>query len=126
MSTAVRVVDQRAIVIWKNKARQDHPALTFHGAYRSAIAATGVTLLAYCQPIEGGLPEFMWLCPGCGGTNRGVIGGEPVPGWDEPRWQFTGPLDLPTVTPSLGCPAWRTGECPGHYWLRAGSLHQAA
>lgn len=65
---------------------------------------------------------FQWICPGCGGGNYGEIGDEPVSGWDEPRWTVHGLPDGVTLTPSLGCPQWRAGECIGHWWAREGEL----
>lgn len=66
---------------------------------------------------------FSWECPGCGHSMGGDFGDEAVSGWESPRWVKTGPADVPSLTPSLGCPRWREGTCAGgHYWLRDGRL----
>ena len=84
----------------------------------SDIAATGEAVFAW-WPEER---RFTWVCPGCGHPWGGVLGDEPVSGWDAPRWVNSGTGDRPTLTPSLGCPEWRYGRCPGHWWLRDGRL----
>lgn len=66
--------------------------------------------------------SFYWTCPGCGGTAAGDFAEEPVSGWENPRWTRSGDDAHLTLTPSLGCPRWRTGECTGHWWLRDGRL----
>lgn len=67
--------------------------------------------------------EFMWECPGCGHAFYGMLGPEPVSGWENPRWRKTGPDDAPTLEPSLGCGEWHRGNCQnGHWWLRDGRL----
>ncbi len=67
--------------------------------------------------------SFLWLCPGCGVVRAGLLGDQPVSGWDNPRWLKTGTDARPTLMPSLGCGAWRNGICPaGHWWLRDGEL----
>ena len=93
---------------WRNQHNRD--------ALREHVQATGIAPLR----ITG--DAFLWTCPGCGGTAMGTLGDEPVSGWDEPRWVRTGPDDAITLTPSLGCPRWRHGECIGHWWLRDGRL----
>jgi hypothetical protein len=90
-----------------------HIALVRH------IEATGETVIQF---TAGG---FDWICPGCGGVLGGRLGDEPVSGWDAPRWVKTGTEERPTLTPSLGCPRWRRGECVGHWWLRDGELMPA-
>ena len=66
---------------------------------------------------------FSWLCPGCFSWHYGPLGDQPLSGWDNPVWVNSGTLDRPTLTPSLGCPGWRDGTCPGgHYWVRDGEL----
>jgi hypothetical protein len=80
------------------------------------------TALFFWRDSDG----FNWLCPGCGSWYDGQIGGQPVSGWDAPRWVNSGTEDKPTLTPSLGCGGWRRGTCPeGHYWLRDGALERA-
>jgi hypothetical protein len=66
--------------------------------------------------------RMSWVCPSCGTCTGGQLGDEPVSGWDEPRWVKTGTDGAPSLTPSLGCPGWRNGDCQGHYWLRDGKL----
>jgi hypothetical protein len=80
------------------------------------IRATGLA------PVRLSGDAFLWTCPGCGGTAIGTLGDQPVSGWDEPRWVRSGPDDALTLTPSLGCPRWRYGQCTGHWWLRDGRL----
>lgn len=78
------------------------------------------TALFFWHPDQRG---FSWLCPGCLQWHYGPIGDQPVSGWDNPQWVNTGTTDSPTLAPSLGCPGWRRGTCPGgHYWLRDGEL----
>ena len=50
-------------------------------------------------PIEGGLPEFTWTCPGCGGVSGGVLGD---PSWAG-RWGNAGTELNPTIIPDLPC-----------------------
>ncbi len=80
------------------------------------IAQTGETILQFAA---GG---FDWACPGCGRVLGGQLGDAPVSGWEHPRWVNTGTPQRPTLTPSLGCPGWRRGDCTGHWWLRDGQL----
>lgn len=87
-----------------------------HFARVRRIEATGETLIQF---TSGG---FDWICPGCGAVLGGMLGDEPVSGWDSPRWVNTGTVERPTLTPSLGCPSWRRGDCVGHWWLRDGEL----
>lgn len=69
---------------------------------------------------------FMWECPACGSAWYGLIGEQPVSGWNEPRWVNSGTADKPTLMPSLGCGDWIRGTCPGgHFWLRDGVLVSA-
>lgn len=84
---------------------------------RAEMEATGTVPFAY-------LPDgwFNWVCPGCAHPRAGQFGNEPVSGWEAPRWVNTGSHDRPTLTPSLGCPLWKRGECAGHWWLRDGEL----
>lgn len=66
---------------------------------------------------------FQWVCPDCGRGTFGTFGPDPVSGWEEPRWTREGDDEHLTLQPSLGCPGFRTGECPGgHYWLHNGEL----
>lgn len=74
---------------------------------------------AFCWLPDG---RFSWVCPGCGSLSGGQIGDEPVGGWEAPRWVNNGTRERPTLTPSLGCPQWRRGECQGHWWLIDGEL----
>lgn len=90
-----------------------------------AIADQGWTWLVLYDRGEDRDAEFLWICPGCGGGAAGTLGSAPVSGWDEPRWVMEGEPGKPTLTPSLGCPRWRAGECDGHYWLREGVLIHA-
>ncbi|MCU1677698.1 MAG: hypothetical protein JWM93_2456 [Frankiales bacterium] len=80
------------------------------------IAETGVA------PIRLAGESFYWTCPACGGTAGGYLAAEPVSGWENPRWVRSGDDEHVTLSPSLGCPGWRTGECIGHWWLRDGLL----
>ena len=66
--------------------------------------------------------HFTWFCPGCGGSNGGILADQPVNGWDSPRWVRSGDDEHLTLTPSLGCPLWRNGDCIGHWWARDGKL----
>lgn len=90
-----------------------------HFARVRHIDATGETVLW----IDG--PGFTWVCPGCGMACGGSFGSQPVSGWDQPRWVLSGPPGTPTLTPSLGCPTWRRGDCVGHWFLRDGLLVRA-
>ena len=91
--------------------------------FELAELASRGTALFFWQPGQGPLAGFSWLCPGCGDWHFGLIGEQPVSGWDEPRWVNSGTREAPTLTPSLGCGGWRHGTCPeGHYWLRDGEL----
>lgn len=92
---------------------------------REKVAELGETVLCWLDPQPGAPQRFSWVCPGCGGLTGGYIGDEPVSGWDSPRWVNTGTREAPTLAPSLGCPDWRTGTCPGHYWVREGRLVEA-
>lgn len=87
-----------------------------HGARAEWIRQRGETLLLFAAS------GFMWVCPGCGGVAAGIIGEQPVSGWEDPRWVNNGTSERPTLTPSLGCPTWRQGDCNGHWWLRDGEL----
>lgn len=67
--------------------------------------------------------SFHWMCPGCGVIRSGALGSAAVSGWDSPMWLLSGTPEAPSLTPSLGCAAWRNGICPdGHWWLRDGEL----
>ncbi len=87
----------------------------------------GTALFFWHPPTEGDTyGGFSWLCPGCGSWHYGQLGGQPVSGWDAPRWVNSGTREAPTLTPSLGCGGWKHGTCPeGHYWLRGGRLERA-
>lgn len=115
-SYAVRLIDSwDAWAAWLAAVpaeRGENP----HFARVRHIEAIGETILW----IRGN--QMSWLCPGCGMAAGGTLGDAPVSGWDEPRWVMTGPRDRPTLTPSLGCPTWRRGDCPGHWFLREGRL----
>ncbi len=76
--------------------------------------------------FPGEFSGFDWECPGCGGILSGRFADEPVSGWDAPRWKVENadPEHL-TLTPSLGCSRWRSGECIGHWWARDGKLVSA-
>ena len=87
-----------------------------HFARVRHIAVTGETILRF---QSGG---FDWVCPGCGRILGGQLDDEPVSGWEHPRWTNTGTAERPTLTPSLGCPGWRRGNCDGHWFLRDGEL----
>lgn len=63
--------------------------------------------------------QFLWDCPTCKRGYYGELADEPVSGWDAPRWKLT---PGPTLTPSLGCRGMLDGTCPGHWWLRDGTL----
>jgi hypothetical protein len=65
---------------------------------------------------------FQWVCPDCGRATMGRLGDDPVSGWENPRWTREGDNKHLTLQPSLGCPGFRTGDCPGHFWLRDGEL----
>ena len=94
--------------------------------FELAELATRGTALFFWQPDHGEHGGFSWLCPGCGSWHFGQLGTEPVSGWDAPRWVNSGTLEVPTLTPSLGCGGWKHGTCPeGHYWLRNGELVRA-
>lgn len=66
--------------------------------------------------------SFDWECPGCGGILSGQLADTPVSGWDQPRWVRSGDDEHATLTPSLGCSRWRTGDCIGHWWAKDGRL----
>lgn len=112
----VRVVDPAGLRAWRNRAAVP-PGEVLEDHSLRKIAETGET--AFCWH-DGG--RFAWVCPGCGCLNGGQLGDEPVSGWDAPRWVNSGTDDKPTLTPSLGCPQWRRGQCIGHWWLRNGEL----
>lgn len=99
-----------------NAAVDAQPDENPHFARVRHIAATGETILQF---QSGG---FDWVCPGCGRVLGGQLGDTPVSGWDSPRWTNTGTIERPTLTPSLGCPGWRRGDCTGHWWLRDGEM----
>lgn len=102
-------------VAWLNAipvAEDENP----HFARVRHMQATGETILRFTGN------QFSWICPGCGQALGGDLGDEPVSGWDKPCWVNTGTLERPTLTPSLGCPGWRRGDCIGHWWLRDGEL----
>lgn len=90
-----------------------------HTARVRHIEATGETVLHYAA--DG----FIWICPGCGMAAMGRLGEQPVSGWDDPCWVNSGTAERPTLTPSLGCRTWKRGDCPGHWWLRDGTLTPA-
>lgn len=118
----VRVADPDSFDAW----RADLPSGSgFPVAVKAKIAATGETLLCWFGTDPERPASFQWMCPGCGSTYSGQLGDQPVSGWDMPRWVNSGPLDRPTLTPSLGCGNWRRGECTGHWWLRDGTLELA-
>jgi hypothetical protein len=88
-----------------------------HFARVRHMQATGETILLF-----QGETAFTWICPGCGMALGGDLGEQPVSGWDKPCWVNTGTPQRPTLTPSLGCPNWRRGDCEGHWFLRDGEL----
>lgn len=91
--------------------------------FERAELAAGCGPLFVWWPENDGRETFSWLCPGCGSWHYGIIGDQPVSGWDDPRWVNSGTREEPTLTPSLGCGGWRRGTCPGgHYWLRDGEM----
>jgi hypothetical protein len=115
----VRVVGRAAFDEWRSDAAGDATGEAFREALKARMVATGETLLCW----QGDGPaSYVWMCPGCGGTFAGGLGHEPVSGWGSPRWVNTGTLEQPTLSPSLGCPRWRDGQCEGHWWLRDGEL----
>lgn len=96
-------------------------------AIAAAIDEAGETLLFFWTEREDWGQDndevhFTWLCPGCGASNGGVLGDQPVSGWDNPRWVRSGDDAHLSLTPSLGCPLWRVGDCIGHWWARDGRL----
>jgi hypothetical protein len=102
--------------------RAINPRISRDGFERAGLAERG-TALFFWQPDYGTHGGFSWLCPGCASWRFGILGDEPVSGWDDPRWVNSGTPEAPTLTPSLGCPGWKHGTCPeGHYWLRDGEL----
>lgn len=109
----VETVEQWAA--WADATRAE-PGENPHAARVRHIEATGETILQFAS---GG---FDWICPGCGRVLGGRLGDEPVSGWDAPCWVNSGTRERPTLTPSLGCPGWRRGDCAGHWFLRDGEL----
>lgn len=107
----LRVVSREEYGEWRPKIRD-----YFFPQVVAKIAETGATLIL----IEGDM--FLWICPGCGGTNVGKFGEEPVSGWVNPRWVRSGDDEHLTLEPSLGCPLWRSGQCHGHWWAKEGRL----
>ena len=120
-SYRVRVVDQAGLRGWYASIERDAGGNPVIDTKRH-IAETGETVLCW---RNGGESQFTWVCPGCGGTWLGLLGTEPVSGWDSPVWVNEGTADCPTLVPSLGCPLWRSGRCEGHWRLRAGMLESA-
>jgi len=115
------ISDRAAFDQWRDEAAQGAVKDAFQLALRDRMGETGETVLLW----QGDGPvSFLWMCPGCGGTYGGNLGGQPVGGWDHPCWANSGTLERPTLTPSLGCPRWREGVCRGHWWLRDGVLEQ--
>ena len=104
-----------------------------YGAWRDSFKLVSEPMRAahdYAQEygkVKGawGPNAFHWTCPGCGQPYSAVIGDNPVSGWENPRWVNSGTEDKPTLTPSLGCSLWRSGQCYGHWWLRGGWLERA-
>lgn len=91
----------------------------------AVIARQGWTWLRW-QHRPGEPTRFSWVCPDCGIASGGHLGEEPISGWDGPQWVLSGSEQQPTLAPSLGCPGFRAGTCPGgHYWLRNGELVRA-
>jgi hypothetical protein len=124
----VRVVDLDGLRAWRASVPRSpggNPCLED----KAHIAATGETVLRWGEPDatgpDKGLIKFSWICPGCGGTVLGHIGDAPHGGWDAPVWVNVGSFEKPTLTPSLGCPLWRSRRCLGHWWLRDGFLEAA-
>jgi Family of unknown function (DUF6527) len=115
----VRVVDRAGFDEWRQEAAGDATDEGFREALKTRMTATGETLL--CWQGEGPA-SYVWMCPGCGGTYTGGLSSEPVSGWESPRWVNTGTLERPNLSPSLGCPRWRDGQCVGHWWMRDGEL----
>lgn len=116
MNVPVRVVDPDGLRVWRDR-RAVPPGESMADHSLRKIGELGAT--AFCWLPDG---RFSWICPGCGTLSGGEIGDEPVSGWDDPRWVNSGTRERPTLTPSLGCPFWRRGECSGHWWLRDGEL----
>lgn len=114
--TDIRVIPTReAFSEWRQTRRGQE--------MRDWIAECGYTALMMTEYADR--TDFLWICPGCGYGTVGTFGDAPVSGWDDPRWTREGDDEHLTLTPSLGCPRWRDGECTGHYWLRDGKLVQA-
>lgn len=121
MSTyRVVVLDADDFRNWQVWPTRGDPA----AATKAKVAEAGEVPFCWSPTDEHGRRRsFLWLCPGCGVVRAGLMGDVPVSGWDSPRWVNTGTDDKPTLTPSLGCGAWRKGICPdGHWWLRDGEL----
>jgi uncharacterized protein DUF6527 len=120
MGVPVRVVDTDGLRAWHDRHAVP-PGETMADWSLRKIEEFGAT--AFCWLPDG--HRFSWICPGCGVLSGGELGNEPVSGWDNPRWVNSGTRERPTLTPSLGCPEWRRGECMGHWWLRDGVLEVA-
>lgn len=115
-SVPVKVVDPNGLRAWYDRASVP-PGATMAAWSKQRIAELGATAL--CWLPDG---RFSWICPNCGCLSGGQLGEQPVSGWDDPRWVNSGTKEVPTLTPSLGCPQWRRGECEGHWWLCDGVL----
>jgi len=115
MTYPVRIVDSTGLRAWCDAPPGE---LVDEYCYRKA-AETGETLFCW-SPSPG--RSFSWICPGCGRLAGGMLGDEPVSGWEAPRWVNSGTQERPTLTPSLGCPGLPSGRCTGHWWLRDGEL----
>lgn len=122
--------DYRLKIVTQDEAREWRQPLWgagLHQAVKDAIEASGEVLVYFWTEREAWgkdneVEHFTWYCPGCGSSNGGTLGDQPVSGWDNPRWVRSGDDDHLTLTPSLGCPLWRTGDCVGHWWARDGRL----
>jgi len=119
MGIPVKIVDQAGLSEWL--ANDCCTGLFIHAKHTAAEREE--TVLCWLDGEDD--DAFSWVCPSCGGLNFGRLGDEAVSGWNKPRWVNTGTRERPTLTPSLGCPTWRIGDCAGHYWLRDGELEQA-
>jgi hypothetical protein len=114
----VRVLDSVEWRAWTGRRERGHGKDRYQASCREAVTGQG-----WAPVMFQGDVSMMWICPDCGQASGGNLGDEPVSGWDSPCWVRSGPPAAPSLTPSLGCPQWRTGECSGgHYWLRDGQL----
>jgi hypothetical protein len=124
----VLVTDRRGLTIWQRYARltfrDDGPA---PDAYQALIAASQQFVLSLDRPVEGGLTEVAWVCPGCGFTTVGFLTELPDQSDWSLRWQNTGSEDKPTLVPDLECyqpSGWR--NCGARWHLRDGFLYSPA